>query len=59
MAFTVCHWDAVDGRCEHNVPTGPMTGCYSIFSAFTCSTTPGCIWDVQQPGGPRCEPLGI
>ncbi|WP_437285531.1 hypothetical protein [Sorangium sp. So ce406] len=52
QAWRWCHWDPVDGKCERNPSPGPCTG---ILDEATCNATPGCIWDVQDPLGPRCE----
>jgi len=55
QAFAICHWDPVDGRCEHN--PGP-SNCGDAFDPASCSAKPGCFWDMADPLGPRCESLG-
>jgi hypothetical protein len=55
QAWRYCHWDPLDGRCENNVPT---SGCYQIGDPYQCNQAPGCVWDQEDPNGPRCEPTG-
>jgi hypothetical protein len=49
-----CHWDSVDHKCERN-PTGR---CGQFYDKASCEATPGCIWDTEDPLGPRCESSG-
>lgn len=52
QAWRWCHWDPEDIKCERN-PTGQ--GCDSFHDELSCGGASGCIWDTQDPLGPRCE----
>lgn len=53
QAFAICHWDPVDVRCEHN----GGSRCDQYHDQNGCNAN-NCVWDKEDPLGPRCEALG-
>jgi hypothetical protein len=48
-----CHWDPVDFKCERHDGR-----CDQFRDPGSCAAAGGCIWDTQDPLGPRCESAG-